>query len=279
MRIENTQKHIYNYDENKPIYSSDNSKVYIADDIVFNRKVCLKIIYLKNDVTREQSNIKKEIIALSKAGNASNHVPMLLDYWTDTHLKQFCIVMQLICGESLRKKMEYTNRNTFNNWMISLCDTLHAVHTERVQHKDIKPENVMITPSGDVYLIDFNISIAKPNLKQGTEFYRAPEMYQSGITVARNQSDIFSLGVMMYEYYTGKKPVDGVNYGTDMFSSARADWGYFTSPCTLAPGMPKSLNDIIEKCMKKNPEHRYRLASELKRDLIKIAKEIRGWTN
>ena len=279
MRIENTQKHIYNYDDTKPLYSSENSKVYIADDITFNRKVCLKIMHLNNDIQKAENNIKKEIIALSKAGSATSHVPMLLDYWTDPRTKCFYIVMQLIHGESLRKKLEYTNRNTFNNWMISLCDTLQSVHSERVMHKDIKPENVMITPSGDVYLIDFNISIGKPNLKEGTEFYRAPEMYQTGITVARNQSDIFSIGVIMYEYYTKKKPVEGVNYGTDMFSASGSDWGYFTSPCTLAPGMPKSLNDIIEKCMKKNPEHRYRQASELKRDLVKVATEIRGWTN
>jgi len=273
MRIQNNQSRSYSYDEKNPIYKGQNSSIYNAVDEMFNRRVCLKIITGVND----GASVKREVIALARAGAVSTHVPMVLDYWMNN--KNFFIVMQLIDGATLRTKLKVADRKTFNDWMISICDTLGSVHGAHIFHKDIKPENIVITSPGDAYLIDFNISIAKPNLNDGTEFYRAPEMSSGGIAIARNQSDIFSLGVMMYEYYTGTRPVEGVNYGADMFGAAASPWGYFTSPNVLKPDMPKLLSDIIEKCMKRNPAERYKQASELKRELIRASREIRGWKN
>ncbi|MBE7036162.1 MAG: serine/threonine protein kinase [Ruminococcaceae bacterium] len=279
MRIENRQNRTYSYDEQVPLYTGENSSVYYAMDETFSRKVCLKIVSFKNAPPSAEGMLKKEAIALSKAGAASNHVPMLLDFWSDRNAKLFYLVMQYIPGDSLRKRMLSADRRMFNNWMISLCDTLQTVHNAHIFHKDIKPENVIITPAGDVYLIDFNISIAKPNLNDGTEFYRAPEMYQTGLSVARGQSDMFSLGVMMYEFYTGTKPVDGVQYGTDIFQADTSVWGYFSEPVSLCPSMPKLLNNIIVKCMNRNPMQRYRQFADIKRELIQVSKELRGWTN
>ncbi|MBQ4518811.1 MAG: serine/threonine protein kinase [Clostridia bacterium] len=279
MRIENRQNRTYSYDDQSPLYAGENSHVYYAMDETFCRKVCLKIVSFQNASPTAEGLLKKEAIALSKAGAASTHVPMLLDFWSDRNKKLFYLVMQYIPGDSLRIRMRSCDRRTFNNWMISLCDTLQSVHNTHIFHKDIKPENVIITPGGDVYLIDFNISIGKANLKDGTEFYRAPEMYQTGLSAARSQSDIFSLGVMMYEYYTGTKPVDGVQYGTDIFQADNTVWGYFAEPASLCPGMPRQLNNIIVKCMNRNPLQRYRQTADLKRDLIQASKEFRAWTN
>ena len=278
MRIENNQNHIYNFDENKPIYEGNATKVYNAIDEVLNRRVCLKIISYKDLGSNGKSLIHNEIIALSRAGGYTNNIPIVLDFWADDKTKNYYIVMQLILGQTLRDKQGIAGKIEFNQWMISLCDTLNSEHKAHINHKDIKPENIIISSENNVYLIDFNISIAKSNLNDGTLFYRAPEMYQSGLTVARAQSDIFSLGVIMYEFYTGILPKDGVNYSRNIFGGG-TEWAHFDTPQSICEKMPKALSDVITRCMMLNPNARYNKALDLKYDLKKISKELRAWRN
>ncbi len=275
MQITNTGGRTYRFDENAPIYQSAVTKIYNAIDETFDRNVCLKIItYDKKEL---RAMLKNEVIALAKAGGKTNNVPVLIDFWEDEGNKKFYLVMQKILGDSLRKKMSSAGRREFASWMISLCDTVNQVHKAHIYHKDIKPENIIIGFNSDVYLIDFNISIEYANLVSGTEIYRAPEMHISGVTIARSHADIFAIGVMMYEFYTGVQPVEGREYALSKFTLSRNKWTSFKSPNKLCPDMPEKLNEIIEKCMKLNPSERYQSAQDIKRDLLKIIGEISKW--
>jgi len=274
MRIESVQKHSYIYDESRCIYKSENSTVYEAIDEMMNRKVCLKVVDYSGFAPGSEKALTREVTALSRSGEATVRVPMLLDYWTDKNKKLFYVVMQLIPGNTLRAEMNPDKKKTFIYRMISLCDILGAVHRNHIYHKDVKPENIIITPGGDVYLIDFNISIGVPNLKSGTVTYRAPEMYKKEITVSRDQVDMFSIGVIMYEFFAGEAPRIGVDYGTDD-SDMTGNWSYFKNPCEKSTEISLKLGQIIEKCMKLRPADRYRNMWDLKKDLKDILREFR----
>ena len=204
MIYSNNQTREYEFDETSPIHKSTSSQVYRAYDKMFNRDVCLKISSYSsiNDLNR----LKTEIVAQTRASAVCANIPTLIDFFVRENDHSFCIVMQWITGETLRNEIKNIEPVTFLNLMISLCDILHMIHRNGIQHKDIKPENILLTANGLVYLIDFNICIALPNLQDGTEYYRAPEMYIGGIATSRAQVDIFSIGVMMYEYFTQKIP-------------------------------------------------------------------------
>ena len=262
----------YVYDESGLIYKGAASMVYKAKDPMNNRTVCLKINPYGN-LKGASALLKTEALALGNAGSATCRVPCLIEYWDDVKNKCFYTVMQYIPGESLRSKMKLMGRRDFMRCMCELCDILDAIHSRHIYHKDLKPENILITKEKNPYIIDFNISIATPNLTDGTEAYRAPEMKASGLSAARSHADIFSLGVMLYEYFTGSAPVNGKDYGTGLFTAPTGDWKYFTRPSEKGSGISENLDRAIAKAMERNPQKRYSKASELKRDLLNILKE------
>ena len=279
MKISINSQRTYTYDEKDPKYSGNSTKVFIAYDEYFDRKVILKEIDFSSVGHDALTHIRSEVVALSKAGGFCPNVPVVLDYWTDEEKKRFYIVMQLIPGDSLRSKLMTASRTDFHRWMMNLSDTLISLHKSHIVHKDIKPENIIITNTKQLYLIDFNISINESNLIEGTEFYKAPEMGHEGITISREQSDIFSVGVMMYEFYTGNLPKEGVDYGTKRFTLDRNNWSYFKEPIELNPNIPPKLNDIIKTCMERSPQKRYQRASDLKNALKSVTGEISKWRN
>ena len=272
MIIQINSRKNYVYDESGLMYTGASSKVYKATDSSCNRTVCLKVTSYGGTKTTS-AMLKAEALALGNAGSATTGVPCLIEYYEDMKSKSFYTVMQYIPGESLRTRMKAMGKREFLNCIIRLCDILDAIHSRHIYHKDIKPENIIITPWGEPYIIDFNISIAAPNLTDGTELYRAPEMKTGGLSVARSRSDIFALGVMLYEYLTGSAPVSGVDYGAGAFSSAGSDWKYFTLPREKNPSVSESLSLAVAKAMERNPEKRYKKAAELKRELRNILKE------
>ena len=163
---------------------------------------------------------------------------------------------------------------TFLQWMIELCNILSAMNKKHLAHKDIKPANIMITDSNELFLIDFNISIATPNLIEGTIHYKAPEMSQNSKYQGREKVDMFSIGVMLYEFYTGAVPVKTVDYAKNR-SRGSFEWDIFVEPKTKNPKINDYINEIIVKCMKLDPRMRYRNYSELKNELVKAVRNIK----
>lgn len=265
----------YSYDEAALIYNGAVSRVYKATDMANNRPVCLKISSYEG-FRGGAAALKAEALALGNAGSVTLRVPCLIEYADIPAKKLFYTVMQYIPGEGLRKQMKLMSAREFVNCICELCGILDAIHSRHIYHKDVKPENIIISPEGDAYLIDFNISIAAPNLTDGTENYRAPEMKSAGLSVARSRSDIFSLGVMLYEYFTGSVPVRGTDYSAGAFSAPGADWKYFRKPSEKKPSVSAELDRIILKAMERNPEKRYKRAADMRRELRSAMKKENG---
>lgn len=272
MRYVSDMQREYLFDESHPIHRSNGSVIYKAHDVAFNRDVCLKILTCTGGDSLDR--MKAEVTAQARAGNVCANIPVPLDYFTAENGTVFCIVMQWIGGTSLRASLPLMRARQFVQHMIALCEILQAIHGQHIWHKDIKPENIVLTPGGTLYLLDFNISIGRPNLRDGSECYRAPEMSFTGIATSREQADLFAVGVMLYEYFAKVVPQYGDHYATRRFSDD-TKWSYFRKPSEIVPTVPPAMDAIIEKCMARSPKDRYRRAQDLKNALKDASRNIR----
>ena len=247
-----------------PISTTAYSKVYKAIDINSQRTFCVKEIDLSIAPDRRVkaellSIIEQELEALAISGDAIANVPCLFDSYHDQKGDKFYIIMQWVDGAPLSQKMNCPTVE-FLNYMIKLAKILIELHKLHIYHKDIKPDNIMIK-GNDVYLIDFNISLALPNLYQGTRGYAAPEMTMRSGEVSREYCDIFSLGVIMYKYFTGVMPTNGIHYCADFTNPKNKEWASFKTAKEIAKEngtfLRDDINNIITTCLKKNPTSRY----------------------
>jgi serine/threonine protein kinase len=181
---------------------------------------------------------------------------------------QPCIIMEYIEGQTLTELIQTTGCLPFTDALrifLSLTDALHYVHQQGIIHRDIKSNNVKITSSGQVKLLDFGIakSGSSPALTVtggfiGTLQYLSPEQMQGGIADAR--SDIWALGVLLYEMTTGHLPFDATTLGDFYQKISKAN---YLQPSVINPGVPREVEKIIARCLKKNPSDRYQSAGEL----------------
>ena len=257
---------------------TDYSEVYKAVEINTLRTVCIKVIDLsvapdKFSGQKLLEAVKKEVQALVTAGDNISNVPCIFDSYHDKAQNKYYIIMQWIDGSSLREYMA-CSAYEFLGYIIKLAKILNELHELRIYHKDIKPENIIIK-NRDVRLIDFNISFSLPNIIEGTPPYSAPEMYLSTGEVGREHSDVFALGVILYEYFTGEAPCNGIHFAEDVMNPNSARWGYFKPAKELAlekakPPISNDLDAIITKCLNKSPRDRYTNLKFLVKDLIKV---------
>lgn len=259
--------------------------VYTALDKEYGRGVFIKEVRIEGENARiKEKNLHQamlEVKAMMKVEEATCFTPRIYETFLNAEKSALYIVMQLIKGKSLREYMRKASSLMMVEWMVSLCDILSALEQCRLQNKDVKPENIIITPSKFLYLIDFDISISAPTRNIGTKCYRAPEMIKRDDIheTSRNKVDIFAVGVMLYEFFTGSVPQeDGSDYDISPFGD-RKGWDTFISPREKNPDVPEVINDIVIKCMKLRPEDRYPNAAALKRALMEAQRAIRPKRN
>ena len=185
--------------------------------------------------------------------------------------------MQWIPGKTLQTIMNEMPANIFLINIGTLCDILQVFFYEKMSHKDIKPENIMITPQGSLYLIDFNLTLTSPELGIGTRDYRAPELFMAGTSTDFKKADIFSIGVMLYEFFTGVRPVRNSHYCLDIFNTDQAHWTSFKQPKEINSTIPDELNQLIVKCMALSPNDRYRDPATIKRELKNCRSKLTNW--
>ncbi len=257
-----------------------------AQDLVLGRDVALKRVRITGDTPREREDALKravrELKTMVQVARQTPQIPAIHEYWVDEKNGVLYIVMQWIEGESLEEKMkkhaDAEDRTVtdylFLGWMCELVKILQAMERENhFHHKDIKPQNILFDRrNGALCLIDFNLSVSAPNREEGTPAYRAPEMGAGSRTVDRSRADQFSVGVMMYEFFTGKRPRDRVHYKSAPGSST---WKAFREPKELAPDILPGVNDIIVKLMSYAPTDRYRDYGRLLSDLGAAKREAK----
>ena len=252
----------------KKIASGGMAEVYFGFDIKLKRKVAIKILYEsfasnKNFVAR----FRKEAQILAKL--SSPNIVMIYDWGKFNNSYYIC--MEYIEGQRLKdiiEKKGVLNPKTVANYTIQICNALDLAHTNNLIHRDIKPDNIIITPDGTVKVTDFGIakSLIEDTTKTlniiGTAYYISPEQAQGEILDCR--TDIYSLGIVMYEMLTADVPFRGES-SIDITLKHVSEIA--VKPSKLVSNIPVKLEKIIMHCLEKKQFNRYTSIKDLRKDL------------
>ena len=253
--------------------------VYKAKDVTLNRNVAVKV--LRDEFTTDQEFIRRfETEAQSAARLTHPNIVSIYDVGVDNGI--YYIVMELIQGKTLKEIIVEEGGPLPWKWSINVAiqivSALDMAHKNNIIHRDIKPHNIIITEDGVAKVTDFGIAKAVSNstitafgTTIGSVHYLSPEHARGGYTDAK--SDIYSLGVVMYEMLTGRVPFDA---DTPVSVALKHMQEEPQEPIELNPNIPESINKIIMKALKKDPVERYQTSMELLRDLKQALKNPSG---
>jgi serine/threonine protein kinase/tetratricopeptide (TPR) repeat protein len=250
-------------------------EVYLAQDTELDRKVALK--FLPPHCTTDPE-IKARFKREAKAAAALNHPNIITIYEVGEHEDKAYIAMEYVAGESLKELI--SKKALFTNKAIEIasqvCEGLREADHVGIVHRDIKPENILIDSKGRVKIADFGLAkmkgtskLTKESTTLGTLYYMSPEQFQN--EEADKRTDIWSLGVVLYEMITGCLPFHGDYESAVMYSVMNED------PEPLArfkANVSEQLQAIVTKTLAKTPDERYQHADEILVDLKSVSKEL-----
>jgi serine/threonine protein kinase len=246
--------------------------VYKGMDPILDRLVALKTIRLDFATSAEEiSELKERLVREAKAAGKLSHPNIVTIYDVGEQEGVQYIAMEYLSGytlESFIKKKKELNYKILAKIIMQVCAALNYAHQKGIVHRDIKPANIMLLEDFAVKVMDFGIarlgtsSLTQSNVALGTPHYISPEQLEG--KPADKRSDIFSLGVVIYEFLTGEKPFKGENISSLMYSIL-----HHTPPLpsTLNEKIPLVFDRIISKVMAKNPEERYQETEEIEKTL------------
>jgi len=257
------------YEIIKTIGEGGMANVYLAQDIILNRQVAVKV--LRGDLADDEKFVRRfqrEALSASKL----NHPNIVEMYDVGEDNGRYYIVMEYINGKTLKSLIKKRSGLTLPeviDIMSQLTNAMMCAHDSYIIHRDIKPQNVMILDDGRVKITDFGIALAlnsheltQTNSVMGSVHYLPPE--QANGTGSTIKSDIYSLGILMYELLMGKVPFKGENaveiaikQMKDPIPSIRLE----------KPEIPQSVENIVIKACAKNPKNRYDSVKEMYDDL------------
>ena len=237
-----------------------NSAIYLALDKKLNRQWAIK------KVRKSSSQTTSMLMAEASIMKNLDHpmLPRIVGIEEDP--KFFYIIMDFVQGENLKTVVTSSGpqaQDTVVSWGVKLCDVLTYLHGKGIVYRDMKPANIMLSPDGNIKLIDFGIAREyKENANEdttalGTEGYAAPEQYEGkGQTDAR--TDVYGMGITLFQLLTGVNPS---SYQENIFSIRLQN-----------PNLSSGLDKIILKCTNKDPKKRYQSTEELKKALLNYRK-------
>ena len=253
--------------------------VYKARDVILNRNVAVKV--LRDEFTTDEEFIRRfETEAQSAARLTHSNIVSIFDVGVDNGI--YYIVMELIQGKTLKEIIIEEKGPLPWKWSVNvaiqIASALDMAHKNNIIHRDIKPHNIIITEDGVAKVTDFGIAKAVSNstitafgTTIGSVHYFSPEHARGGYTDAK--SDIYSLGVVMYEMLTGRVPFDA---DTPVSVALKHMQEEPVEPKEINPNIPESINKIIMKALKKDPMQRYQTSMELLLDLKQALKNPTG---
>ena len=252
--------------------------VYKAKCNVLNRYVAVKV--LKEEFTTDEEFIRRfRIEAQAAASLAHPNIVSVYDVGNEGNL--YYIVMELIQGKTLKQIIVEDGALSWKwsvNVAIQIASALETAHKNNIVHRDIKPHNIIITEDGIAKVTDFGIAKAVSNstittfgATIGSVHYFSPEHARGGYTDAK--SDLYSLGVVMYEMLTGRVPFDA---DTPVSVALKQMQEQPIEPIEINPEIPSSVNKIVLRAMQKDTGLRYRSATEMLKDLSQALKDPEG---
>ena len=253
----------------KSIGEGGMANVYLAYDTILDRNVAVKV--LRGDLATDEKFVRRfKREALSASSLSHPNIVEVYDVGEDNG--QYYIVMEYIEGCQLKQLLKKRGRLTLSeviDIMLQITDGLSVAHDAYIIHRDIKPQNIMILDSGLVKITDFGIAMAmnstqltQTNSVMGSVHYLPPEQANGkGSTL---QSDIYSMGILMYELLTGELPYKGDNAVEIALKHLKEK---IPSVREKFPEIPQSVENIIIKATAKNPKNRYADARSMNEDL------------
>jgi serine/threonine protein kinase/Tfp pilus assembly protein PilF len=252
--------------------------VYKAQDTKLDRIVALK--FLPHDLTADAAE-KERFVHEARAASALDHPNIATIYEIDEKEGECFISMAFIEGKSIKAMIgeKALSIEEILNFSIQIAEGLNAAHLKNIIHRDIKSENIMVTPGGIAKITDFGIAklkdadpLAGDGVVLGTLEYMSPEQVQGLAVDAR--SDIFSLGVVIYEMMTGELPFKGEHQTALIYSIMMESPSYLD---TFREDISEEFQKIMDKVLHKEVTERYQNASELLADLKKLQKDPDLW--
>ena len=246
--------------------------VYKAHDPLIERFVALKTINLQILPEKEKQAYKARFYQEAKAAGHLNHPNIVTIHDLGESGDVAYIAMELMEGRELQAILDSEKRLQIEDVLsigIQVASGLNFAHKRGIVHRDIKPSNIMVLGDNHVKIADFGIArmssslaLTKTGMIIGSPLYMSPEQISSDPLDAR--SDIFSLGIVLYQMLTGKLPFTGDNANTVMFQILNEDP---PAPSSINPEVPDELDQIVAKCLGKKPEDRFRNAKALADEL------------
>lgn len=241
--------------------------VYKGKDHMLNRYVAIKV--LKKEFKEDENFVRKfRSEAQAAAGLIHPNVVNVYDVGEDRGL--YYMVMELVEGITLKEYIDKKGRLSHKETIsiaIQMCTGIGVAHAANIIHRDIKPQNIIISKDGKVKVTDFGIAKATTSNTissnaMGSVHYTSPEQARGGFS--DQKSDIYSIGITLYGMVTGQVPFDGDSTVSVAIKHLQEE---ITPPSEIVPDIPYSLEQIILKCTQKNGERRYRNTGELIQDL------------
>ncbi len=252
-----------------------NDIVYEAIDTRIKRRVAVKELVIPPNLTGQQRRERIErFYREARTAGLLTHPNIVTIYEAGEDQGRHFIAMEYLEGQSLRNILEIEGQISVDRAIeiiSQVCDGLAYAHSKGVIHRDIKPDNIHILPSGLVKITDFGIArlMEEPSLTANGQVFGTPS-YMSPEQIAGRQldhrTDIFSLGIVIYEMLVGKKPFTGDSVVTITYNIMNQE-------VVIPPTVPAFMADVIRRCLAKDPNMRYQSAEEIKADLSPSARQ------
>ena len=246
--------------------------VYKAQDTTLDRTVALK--FLPDHLSVGTAELER-FVQEAKAAAALNHPNICTIYGIEEADVKHFIVMEFVDGQTLQEKKASLSMKQALDVGIQIAEGLAAAHEKGIVHRDIKPENIMFRKNGRVQIMDFGLAklrgasrLTKEGSTVGTAGYMSPEQVQGQETDHR--SDIFSLGVLLYEMLSGQPPFKGVHETAIAYEIVNVDSQPISS---IKPEVADELDSIVLECLEKDPNERAQSAKQVAIDLKRFKRE------